>query len=189
MIALTIFASTFILVFALGFQSLNVNNGHYKAAFWTSFAISISNLVLFKTLPQADPVQIAAYLSGGPFGIVTAMWAHRRTMKKPQPEGNVDKPAPWPAPPEGRLMSDEESAAHIQALAENSPLLPHLRGDLLPILKSAESFIAGFEDDNSQKGVGALLEQLREKIAEIESTPSTWPGGWMILDGRLERVK
>lgn len=82
MIAFTIFASTFVLVFALGFQSLNVNNGHYKAAFLTSFAISASNLVLFKTLPQADVLQVAAYLTGGPFGIVASMWAHKRVMRR-----------------------------------------------------------------------------------------------------------
>ena len=80
MIALTIFVSTFVLVFALGFQSLNVNGGHYRAAFLTSFGISISNLVLFKTLPQADVVQIAAYLLGGPFGIVCSMAAHNKFM-------------------------------------------------------------------------------------------------------------
>lgn len=80
MTSILIFSSTFILVFALGFQSLNVNNGHYRAAFMTSFAISISNLVLFKTLPQADVMQVSAYLLGGPFGIVTSMWAHRRWM-------------------------------------------------------------------------------------------------------------
>ena len=81
MIAITIFISTFVLVFALGFQSLNVNNGHYRAAFLTSFAIAGSNIILFKTVPQADAVQVAAYLLGGPFGIVASMWAHERLMK------------------------------------------------------------------------------------------------------------
>lgn len=82
MTALIIFGSTFVLVFALGFQSLNVNNGHYKAAFFTSFAIALSNLVLFKTVPQAGVMEIAAYLTSGPFAIVASMWAHRRWVKK-----------------------------------------------------------------------------------------------------------
>lgn len=82
MTALLIFGSTFVLVFALGFQSLNVNNGHYKAAFLTSFAISVSNLVLFKTVPQANVLEIAAYLTSGPFAIVASMLAHKRFMKK-----------------------------------------------------------------------------------------------------------
>lgn len=82
MTALIIFASTYVLVFALGFQSLNVNNGHYKAAFFTSFAIAVSNLVLFKTVPQANWIEIAAYLLAGPFAIVSSMWAHQRWVKK-----------------------------------------------------------------------------------------------------------
>ncbi len=39
MTELFLFLSTFLAVFAPGFQSLNVNNGHYMAAFITSFAI------------------------------------------------------------------------------------------------------------------------------------------------------
>lgn len=82
MTILIIFVSTFALVFALGFQSLNVNRGHYLAAFLTSFAIGVSNLVLFKTVPQAGLVEIVAYLSGGPFGIIASMWAHHKWMGK-----------------------------------------------------------------------------------------------------------
>ncbi|MDP3322673.1 MAG: hypothetical protein Q8S71_03900 [Hydrogenophaga sp.] len=74
--SILIFISTFVLVFALGFQSLNVNNGHYKAAFFTSFAIALSNLVLFKTVPQAGALDIAAYLTAGPFAITASMKAH-----------------------------------------------------------------------------------------------------------------
>ena len=82
MTAILIFISTFVLVFALGFQSLNVNKGHYKAAFLTSFAIALSNLVLFKTVPQAGMVEISAYLWAGPFAIVASMAAHQKLMKK-----------------------------------------------------------------------------------------------------------
>ena len=71
-----LFASTYVLVFALGMQSLNVNGGHYAAAFFTSFCIGASNLVLFKLAPNASGLEIAAYLAGGPLGIVSAMRAH-----------------------------------------------------------------------------------------------------------------
>lgn len=71
-----LFASTYVLVFALGLQSLNVNGGHYAAAFFTSFAIGASNLVLFKMAPDAGGIEIVAYLAGGPLGIVSAMRAH-----------------------------------------------------------------------------------------------------------------
>lgn len=85
MTALILFTSTFILVFALGFQSLNVNRGHYLAAFNTSFVIGCSNLWLYRYLPEADPIQIAAYLAGGPIGIVCSMRAHRRWMRRGMP--------------------------------------------------------------------------------------------------------
>ena len=79
--ALLIFGSTFVLVFALGFQSQNVNQGHYKAAFLTSFAISASNIVLYKFVPQADWLEVCAYLTAGPLAIVASMICHERWMK------------------------------------------------------------------------------------------------------------
>lgn len=106
MTALLIFISTFSLVFALGFQSLNVNNGHYKAAFMTSFAIGLSNLALFKTVPDANWLEIVAFLSGGPFGIVCSMWAHERWMPKRDRRGKVPLPEgkAWQEPPETMLI-------------------------------------------------------------------------------------
>ena len=73
MTALYLFASTFALVFFLGLQSLAVNGGHRWLAFGNSLLIGASNLVLFKLAPNADGLEIAAYLSGGPLGIVAAM--------------------------------------------------------------------------------------------------------------------
>lgn len=75
--ALALFLSTFVLVLALGLQSQFVNNGHYSMAFANSFLIGASNLVLFKLAPDASGWEIAAYLIGGPFGIVTSMWSYR----------------------------------------------------------------------------------------------------------------
>jgi len=91
MTALLIFSSTFILVFALGFQSLNVNNGHYKAAFFTSFAIALSNLVLFKTVPQAGVMEIGAYLMAGPFAIIASMYAHKKVLKHKSIDIEIDE--------------------------------------------------------------------------------------------------
>jgi hypothetical protein len=73
---LALFVSTFVLVFALGIQSLNVNNGHRVAAVFTSFVIGTSNLVLFKLAPDASAAEAVAFLMGGPFGIYAAMVAH-----------------------------------------------------------------------------------------------------------------
>jgi hypothetical protein len=76
MTSVALFLSTFALVFALGLQSLNVNGGHYRAAFFTSLAIGAANLILYKLAPDAGGIEIAAYLAGGPIGIVCAMKAH-----------------------------------------------------------------------------------------------------------------
>lgn len=88
MTALALLASTFGLVFALGLQSLNVNGGHMRLAFLNSFAIGAANLVLYKLAPDASGIEIAAYLIGGPLGIVAAMHAHPhlvRLYRRPAP--------------------------------------------------------------------------------------------------------
>lgn len=78
MSAAFLLASTFTLVFCLGLQSQLVNNGHWWSAFFNSLAIGSCNLVLFKLAPEASGIEIAAYLAGGPFGIVASMWCYRR---------------------------------------------------------------------------------------------------------------
>ena len=82
MTALYLLGSTFALVFFLGMQSLAVNGGHRWLAFANSFAIGASNLVLFKLAPQASGLEIAAYLAGGPLGIVSAMAAFGRWKRR-----------------------------------------------------------------------------------------------------------
>jgi hypothetical protein len=82
MTALYLFASTFVLVFALGFQSLNVNNNHYWAAAIASFVIGSMQMIVLKLGPNATLLEAAAFISGGPFGIVASMWVHRRTLGK-----------------------------------------------------------------------------------------------------------
>lgn len=79
--ALLLFVSTFGLVFALGLQSLNVNGGHRWAAFFTSFGIGLGNLVVLKLAPDAGPLEIAAYMAGGPLGIVASMAAHQHIRR------------------------------------------------------------------------------------------------------------
>lgn len=78
---LMLFSSTFVVVFALGLQSLNVNNGHYWAAAVTSLFIGSTQMILFKLAPHANWSEIAAFISGGPFGITASMWAHPRLAK------------------------------------------------------------------------------------------------------------
>lgn len=83
MTALALFLSTLVLVFTLGMQSQFVNNGHYIAAFCNSLAIGASNLVLYRLAPDAAGIEVAAYLAGGPIGIVLAMWVYRY-KRRPQ---------------------------------------------------------------------------------------------------------
>ncbi|HNA67244.1 MAG TPA: hypothetical protein PLN96_05300 [Zoogloea sp.] len=77
---LLLFGSVFASVFALGFQSQNVNQGHYTAAFVTSFFIGAGHLALYRFMPEASLSETVAYLMGGPFGIVASMVVHRRTL-------------------------------------------------------------------------------------------------------------
>ena len=79
---LFLFGSTFLVVFALGLQSQNVIGGHYVAAFLTSLVISAMNMVLYKLAPNSTWPEIAAFMAGGPFGIVASMWAHRRVVRR-----------------------------------------------------------------------------------------------------------
>lgn len=83
MTALALFASTFLLVMALGAQSLFVNNGRYLPAALNSFAIGTGNLILFKLAPDAGGIEIAGFLLGGPLGVLGAMYLLRKYHRRP----------------------------------------------------------------------------------------------------------
>lgn len=75
--ALLLFASTFALVLFLGLQSLNVNGGHRLLSFVTSFGIGAANLSVLKIMPgPTNGLEVAAYLLGGPFGILASISIH-----------------------------------------------------------------------------------------------------------------
>jgi hypothetical protein len=82
MIELLLFLSTYVAVFSLGLQSLNVNQGHYLAAAGTSVLISSGHILLYKYMPEAAAGQMAAYYAGGILGITSSMWVHARTLGK-----------------------------------------------------------------------------------------------------------
>lgn len=79
---LALFLSAFCTVFLLGFQQQNVHSGHYLAAAITSLGIGTAQIFLWRLIPDANPGQIAATLAGGPVGIIAAMWAHPRLMRR-----------------------------------------------------------------------------------------------------------
>lgn len=77
MSALVIFASTFFLVLFLGLQQLNVAGGHRVLAALTSAGISLANLVVLKSVPgPTDALDLIAYVTGGPLGVLVSMAAH-----------------------------------------------------------------------------------------------------------------
>ena len=111
MSALAVFLSTFVSVFALGFQSRNVNQGHYVAASLTSLAICAGTLVLYRVLPNPDWMEIAGYVLGANLGILASIYVHERTLsRKPAwPPRNLRGRLVWPPP------LDEHAAQHYPA--------------------------------------------------------------------------
>lgn len=73
-----LFASAFSTVFLLGFQQQNVIGRHYLAAGITSLGIGAAQIFLWRIVPTADAIEIAATLAGGPVGIVAAIYFHPR---------------------------------------------------------------------------------------------------------------
>jgi len=84
MTALLLLASTFALVFALGLQSQLVNNGHYAGAFCNSLLISFAQLGALQVVHTHTAWDIAAYIAGGPMGIVASMYIYRTRIRRPQ---------------------------------------------------------------------------------------------------------
>jgi hypothetical protein len=96
--ALLLFVCTFVAVFGLGLQSLNVNGGHHVAATLTSIAISASTIWLYKAMPGSEWVQISAYMLGAIAGINASMWSTRA------PRRGSRAAAPHASPPTSTPM-------------------------------------------------------------------------------------
>ena len=76
MSTLLIFAATFVAVFTLGLQSLNVNQGMRLMATVTSLAISTGHIFLYKYMPNSGVIDYLGYYAGGITGINASMSAH-----------------------------------------------------------------------------------------------------------------
>lgn len=72
--ALLLFLGSLFIVFALGFQQHNVHYRRYGAAFVNGIFIGIMNLLVLRLGPSASPLEMAAFLTGGPLGSVAAIW-------------------------------------------------------------------------------------------------------------------
>lgn len=82
MTELALFVSSFLTVLLLVVQSANNTHGYPVRAFFTSFAIGASQLLLYRLMPDANTTEIAAYLCGGPFGNVAAQWLRRADIAR-----------------------------------------------------------------------------------------------------------
>jgi hypothetical protein len=88
---LNIFGIGFISVFALGFQSRNVNNGNVVWAAGTSFFIGISNAFLWSKITAESAGLIAGTVYGlsGACAITASMYIHKRFIEN----GRTSKPS------------------------------------------------------------------------------------------------
>ena len=80
---LTIFLTGYVSVFALGFQSRNVNHGNYLWAAGTSVFVGLSQAFLWKHIITGDSYAGAAvYACAGALAITSSMYVHERWVKK-----------------------------------------------------------------------------------------------------------
>ena len=81
---LLVFLAGFTSVFMLGFQSRNVNSGHYVAAAVTSFVIALAQakIWILITKPGSGWDTAVVYGVSGVVGITLAMYVHQRFMPK-----------------------------------------------------------------------------------------------------------
>ena len=75
---------SFIQVFALGFQSRNVNHGNYGWACGTSFFIGLSQVAVWHRItgPNSGVAEALVYATSGAIAIICAMYVHQRWVKE-----------------------------------------------------------------------------------------------------------
>lgn len=79
--ALLVFFATYLSVFTLGLQSLNVNQGQYLAAGVTSFFISTGHIFLYSYMPNPSGFTLVGYYLGGIAGITSSIWFHKTARR------------------------------------------------------------------------------------------------------------
>jgi len=82
MTELALFASAFATVFLLVFQQQNVIHRNHGMGTATSLLIGLSQLTLWRYVPEASIAQLAAALAGGPIGFNAALWVHPMIIKR-----------------------------------------------------------------------------------------------------------
>jgi hypothetical protein len=77
----TMFFSNFAVVFLLGLQSKNVNQGRYMAAAMTSVGISVSQWIFVKYATHGDWRVFVTCAFGGALGIASSIWFYKNFME------------------------------------------------------------------------------------------------------------
>ena len=79
-----LFLASFILVFLLGFQQLNIEHRRYLYSAITSVGITATNYFLFKLLPSSgfEVLQFIFFSMGGVIGVMSSMYLHDRLIPK-----------------------------------------------------------------------------------------------------------
>lgn len=74
--SLLLFTSSFAIVLFLGFQSQIVRLGHKKMAFFLSLGVGTMQIFSFKLVPDANMIELIAFVLGGAIGIVSSITVH-----------------------------------------------------------------------------------------------------------------
>lgn len=89
---LLLFGASFAVVFLLGVQSRNVNQGRYLAAVMTSFGISVANFTFVKYAATGTLAAFIPAAAGGCLGIACAIWFSKHVIERrrgAEPQINV----------------------------------------------------------------------------------------------------
>jgi len=78
---LLMFVSNFFVVFLLGLQSKNVNQGRYLAAILTSFGISMANFLFIRYAASGDMTVFTTCAAGGACGIAFSIWFYSNVIE------------------------------------------------------------------------------------------------------------
>jgi hypothetical protein len=71
---------SFVSVFLKGFQHQNVIGGHFKWAFFISYAMALADVAIINFAVDRGWAMALPMGTGAALGIVTSMWLHRRYL-------------------------------------------------------------------------------------------------------------
>lgn len=80
MTELALFAGSFSIVCALGFQQQNILRRRHLMAMLNATLIGTLNLLMLKLAPQASPSEMLAFVAGEPLGTFAALWLNGRLL-------------------------------------------------------------------------------------------------------------